>query len=339
MFNAAFQVRNLDRVLSNCQNYKVNVLQPKRILFDENYSRDGYVECAVIESCVDGVAHSLFDMKNYKGKFLPGFSQATNLPRSKNDLTYFDHLTYATYENTSNDLIDWYGKIFNMKRFKIEKDESNSGLIVKTGQSGMNLKVINYWMCAESGVEFEANMAKIDESFKFVISEPLSESSSQKDDKVKKNQISIFLEEHNGPGIQHIGLFSNDIVKSVQESKKRNLDIKYYATPEQYYKMNDKVEEIKNCGLDLGLLKDNHILLDIEIGKANSEKTNPSLSSPKPNEIKDYLLQVFTQPIFDKNTVFLELIQRVGNAKGFGAGNIKALWNAVQSQINNNVRS
>lgn len=124
-----------------------------------------------------------------------------------------------------------------MKRFKIEKDESNSGLIVKTGQSGMNLKVINYWMCAESGVEFEANMAKIDESFKFVISEPLSESSSQKDDKVKKNQISIFLEEHNGPGIQHIGLFSNDIVKSVQESKKRNLDIKYYATPEQYYKM------------------------------------------------------------------------------------------------------
>lgn len=66
VFNAAFQVRNLDRVLSNCQNYKVNVLQPKRILFDENYSRDGYVECAVIESCVDGVAHSLFDMKNYK---------------------------------------------------------------------------------------------------------------------------------------------------------------------------------------------------------------------------------------------------------------------------------
>jgi 4-hydroxyphenylpyruvate dioxygenase len=50
-----------------------------------------------------------------------------------------------------------------------------------------------------------------------------------------------------------------------------------------------------------------------------------------------YLLQVFTQPIFEKNTLFLELIQRVGNAHGFGAANIKALWNAVQYQINNKI--
>jgi len=78
----------------------------------------------------------------------------------------------------------------------------------------------------------------------------------------------------------------------------------------------------------VNLLKDNHILLDSEIFENTSD-----LSEEDKTEIKDYLLQVFTQPIFDRNTVFLELIQRVGNARGFGAGNIKALWNAVQLEL------
>lgn len=77
--------------------------------------------------------------------------------------------------------------------------------------------------------------------------------------------------------------------------------------------------------MDVDLLKENHILLDAEI-------ENKKLDD---KDYKSYLLQVFTQPIFDRNTLFLELIQRVGNAKGFGAANIKALWNAVQLKINN----
>lgn len=72
-------------------------------------------------------------------------------------------------------------------------------------------------------------------------------------------------------------------------------------------------------------LKVNHILLDADLDQETS----------KLDRINTFLLQVFTQPIFDKNTVFLELIQRVGNAQGFGAGNIKALWNAVQRSIHN----
>ncbi len=87
------------------------------------------------------------------------------------------------------------------------------------------------------------------------------------------------------------------------------------------------MDEIKRCGLDVTLLKDNHILLDSEIDNTNG------LDEDEKTKIRDYLLQVFTQPIFDKNTVFLELIQRVGNARGFGAGNIKALWNAVQLEL------
>lgn len=121
-----------------------------------------------------------------------------------------------------------------MKRLKVE-GEGPDGMIVKTGDSGMNLKVINYWLCAETGVEFNQTKA-VDDSFKFVISEPIkSKRVSGDDTAVKRNQISIFLEENGGPGIQHIGLFSDDIVQSVQESKK-NSNISYYATPELYYK-------------------------------------------------------------------------------------------------------
>lgn len=180
---------------------------------------------------------NLWDIFLLKGQFLPGF-QLSNLPAKPNKLTYFDHLTYATFKNSSNDLIDWYKKVFNMRRFNIEGENSENGLIVKTGQSGMNLKVINYWLCAENGVEFKTKNATVDDSFKFVISEPLEEDESKSpiNKQQKKNQISIFLEENKGPGIQHIGLFSNDIIESVQESKKNNSDIKYYATPEAYYK-------------------------------------------------------------------------------------------------------
>lgn len=85
----------------------------------------------------------------------------------------------------------------------------------------------------------------------------------------------------------------------------------------------EKCTEIQSCALDVDLLRRNHILLDAEFSKSD-EKASKS----------DYLLQVFTQPVFERNTLFLELIQRVGHAQGFGAANIKALWNAVQLDIN-----
>lgn len=65
VFNAAFQVSDLDRILTNCHKHQVRIIRDKHMLFDESFSRDGYVECAIIESCVDGVVHSLFDTKNY----------------------------------------------------------------------------------------------------------------------------------------------------------------------------------------------------------------------------------------------------------------------------------
>lgn len=88
--------------------------------------------------------------------------------------------------------------------------------------------------------------------------------------------------------------------------------------------------------MDVNLLKENHILLDGEI----DEKTDGVLKkNNNMDDKKNYLLQVFTQPLFDKKTLFLELIQRVGHAQGFGAANIKALWDAVQLDLNKKATS
>ena len=221
IFNAAFQVKDIDKIIQNCKQHNVRILNDKELLFDKKY---GYVEVALIESCINGVVHSLIDLKDYKGHFLPGF-ETNHQIKSSNLLTHFDHLTYAIERNSSKEIIDWYHKIFKMKRFTLQNEpDNNEGLVIKTGNSGMNLKCINYWLCAETGVEF--NETKSD--FKFVISEPLEDNSSI-------NQISIFLNENNGPGIQHIGMNSNDIFQTVSKSKLNNLDIQYYVAPNEYY--------------------------------------------------------------------------------------------------------
>lgn len=225
VYNAAFQVRSIDQILSNCKQHNVRILREKQLDYDKNH---GYVQHAMIESCISGVVHSLIDTSEYRGRFLPGFesSKSRRSSPTRSNLTHFDHLTYAIERHTSKHVIDWYGNIFNMKRFMLNKEQEN-GLLVKTGKSGMNLKCINYWLCAETGFQFDSSRVN---DFKFVISEPLDDNETG-----PKNQISIFLEENSGPGIQHIGLNSNDIIQTVSSSKQNNLDIKYYSTPDEYY--------------------------------------------------------------------------------------------------------
>lgn len=329
VFNAAFQVRDLDRILFNCKKNDVKVFKGKFRVNDESKHNE-HVECAIINSCVPGVIHTLVDMNSYSGKFLPG----CDIPiesSSTHMATHFDHLNYATHQNTSKSIIDWYKRVFNMHYFRINREE-HDGLIVRTGESGMNIKAINYWLCAETGVKL--NKQKLGNDFKFVISEPLGHGNETNKPNNNQNQISIFLQENDGPGIQHIALHTPNIIESVTNSKKNNNEIEYYVTPDSYYESKEKQDEINNCGLDLKLLKENHILLDSELVEEIPDNRNKELKLELSNEQKSFLLQVFTQPIFERNTLFLELIQRVGDAQGFGAANIKALWNAVQIEMN-----
>ena len=134
---------------------------------------------------------------------------------------------------------------------------------------------------------------------KLPINEPSSENS----------QIQEFLDEYKGPGVQHIALLTADIISTVREM--RNRGMAFLDVPETYYEMMPaRVGEIKE---DLQKLKDLRILVDRD-------------------RADGYLLQLFSKPVFDRPTLFYEVIQRRGNSDGFGEGNFTALFEAIERE-------
>lgn len=170
VFNVAIQVKDVNRILTNCLKNGVKIIKTEEKIQDDS---KGCIHHAIIDSCIDGVVHTLIEKSSYKGNFLPEFIDNSEIDNRMFNYapTHFDHLTYATYRNRSNEIIDWYKAIFNMKKFNINHNE-NEDFIVRTGNSGMKLKAINYWFCAETGLVFEDSKDK-NLDFKFVIAEPL----------------------------------------------------------------------------------------------------------------------------------------------------------------------
>jgi 4-hydroxyphenylpyruvate dioxygenase len=123
----------------------------------------------------------------------------------------------------------------------------------------------------------------------------------------RKSQIDEYLSFHCGPGAQHIALLSSDIVKTVRTL--RNNGIEFLYTPDTYY---DGLEErIGKLEEDIQPLREQNILVD--------------------RDGSGYLKQVFTKPLQSRPTVFMEIIAREG-ARGFGGGNIKALFDAMERE-------
>jgi 4-hydroxyphenylpyruvate dioxygenase len=123
----------------------------------------------------------------------------------------------------------------------------------------------------------------------------------------RKSQIQEYLESYGGPGVQHIAMATSDIVRSVDELRRRG--VRFLVPPRTYYE-----DALDRCG-DLGLPWDDlerlGILVDVDGG--------------------GYLLQVFTENLSDRPTLFAEIIQREG-ATGFGEGNFKALFEAIERE-------
>ncbi len=123
----------------------------------------------------------------------------------------------------------------------------------------------------------------------------------------RKSQIEEYLEFNNGPGAQHIAFLSNNIIETVRFLRKN--DIEFLCSPDTYYKMlESRIGEINE---DIDLLRELNILAD--------------------RDDWGYLLQIFSKPLQSRPTLFIEIIQRVG-ARGFGAGNIRALFEAVERE-------
>ena len=123
----------------------------------------------------------------------------------------------------------------------------------------------------------------------------------------KKSQIEEYLEFYEGEGVQHLALATHDIVKTVTELQKRGIE--FLSVPTTYY--DELLDRVGHIDEDLGPLKKLGILVD--------------------RDDQGYLLQIFTKPLEDRPTVFFEIIQRKG-ALSFGAGNFKALFEAIEHE-------
>jgi 4-hydroxyphenylpyruvate dioxygenase len=151
--------------------------------------------------------------------------------------------------------------------------------------------------------EYSALMSKVVANGNGRIKFPINEPAEGK----RKSQIDEYLEFYEGAGVQHIAVSTRDIVGAVAELSARG--VQFLKTPESYY--DDVPERIGEINESLEDLRRLGILVD--------------------RDDEGYLLQIFTKPIGDRPTLFFEIIERHG-AKGFGEGNFKALFEAIERE-------
>ena len=151
--------------------------------------------------------------------------------------------------------------------------------------------------------EYSALMSKVMQDSTGKIKFPINEPAPGK----RKSQIEEYLEYNHGPGIQHVALATNNIIETV--TKLREAGIEFLRVPETYYENLEervgKIDEPLDKLAELGILVD--------------------------REQDGYLLQIFTEPVQDRPTLFFEVIER-HRAQGFGEGNFKSLFVAIEHE-------
>jgi 4-hydroxyphenylpyruvate dioxygenase len=151
--------------------------------------------------------------------------------------------------------------------------------------------------------EYSALMSKVVSDGKGLVKFPINEPAEGK----RKSQIDEYLEFYEGPGAQHIAVATRDIVGTVADMRRRGVE--FLTIPPAYYEdVPTRVPEVAEQLVDL---REQGILVD--------------------RDDEGYLLQIFTKPIGDRPTMFFEIIERHG-ARGFGDGNFKALFEAIERE-------
>jgi len=239
---------------------------------------DGEVVIAAIAAYGDTI-HSIVERKNYKGLFLPGFVPKSSPFKSvPTGLKYVDHCVGNVELGKMNEWVEFYSRVlgfFNLLSFD-DKD-------ISTEYSSLMSKV----------------MSNGNGRIKFPINEPAAGK--------KKSQIDEYLEFYRGPGVQHIAMATDDIVKTVRDMQGRGIE--FLSVPHAYYEgakaRVGKIDESFAALEELGILVD--------------------------RDDEGYLLQIFSKPVQDRPTLFFEIIQRKG-ATSFGKGNFKALFESIERE-------
>lgn len=250
-----------------------SVAEP-RVLRDD----DGEVVIAAIRTYGETI-HSLVERRNYRGPFLPGFRAVTpHFQGVPVGLQYVDHCVGNVELGKMNHWVAFYADVMGFRNLLTFDDKD-----ISTEYSSLMSKV----------------MANGNDRIKFPINEPAAGK--------KKSQIEEYLEFYVGPGVQHMALATDDIVRTVTALRDRGVE--FLSIPTSYYDELQarvgKIDEPVDVLAQLGILVD--------------------------RDPDGYLLQIFTRPVQDRPTVFYEIIQRKG-AKSFGKGNFKALFESIERE-------
>ena len=154
--------------------------------------------------------------------------------------------------------------------------------------------------------EYTALMSKVMSNGNGRIKFPINEPAKGK----KRSQIEEYINFYNGAGVQHLALSTDNIINTIHELRDRGVE--FLDVPDTYY--DDIKNRVGAIDEDMEVLKKYKILVD--------------------RDDEGYLLQLFTKPLMDRPTVFIEIIQRKG-ATSFGKGNFKALFEAIEREQEN----
>lgn len=253
----------------------------------------GAATYSVISSPAGNLSLTLLERTDYRGPFLPGFwpLPSANCPGW---ISHVDHLTLACTRGSSPTLMRWFHDFLGFQHFPLspgEDPEQGLEVAADSGQRGLRLTALKMKTPSSSAVPT------------LVLAESLPGIASGQD------QVQQFLAQHSGPGLQHVGLYTPNIIEATEGVVMAGGHL--LTPPEAYYQQPGKESQILAAGHDPSRMAEQGILLDGDKGK--------------------FLLQVFTKSLFAEDTFFLELIQRQG-ATGFGQGNIRALWQSVEKQ-------
>ena len=174
---------------------------------------------------------------------------------------------------------------------------------VKYYEDVFGMRELIHFSDEDISTEYSALMSKVVSSGDGRVKFPINEPAESK----RRSQIDEFLDYYGGPGVQHIAVSTTDIVATVTELSARG--VRFLRTPDSYYaQLPERIGEIDESLEDLRRLG---ILVD--------------------RDDEGYLLQIFTKPLGDRPTIFFEIIERHG-ARGFGEGNFKALFEAIERE-------
>ncbi len=316
--DVSYLVSDVDELLRNVRLASKTVLDMN---VTSSVGKNGDVRFVQLFFPRPGLRHTLFESSDF-GLLLDGWrltdggdgggiadGMAGNSNMDEPDLVAFiDHIAIACLGGTMKAIVEWYELALCLKQ--------KLGVITIKTELGDGLRLASLYHRDDSKNESFCQLT-------FVESVSIVDGDGQ-------NQVTTFLKNHGGPGVQHLAFLTHDIFSARAVLAKRGVE--FLAAPPGYYELPHMQGQADAAGLELSKLEEGGILFDNEPERMNLQDGSGGAGN-------QYLLQVFTRSPFKRNTCFFELICRGNHREGFGAGNIRNLFLAVALERKSRARN